>query len=241
RSHVDSRPARTTNSRPTATLGRVSAESREVRFPNLSGVELAGRLELPDGEPVGHALFAHCFTCSSGGAAASRVSRGLAAAGWAVLRFDFTGLGNSAGDFGNTGFSSNLDDLVAAADHLRRTVEAPTLLIGHSLGGAAVLAAAERIPEVRAIATLAAPHDPAHVTRLFRGRAAEIDRDGRATVSIAGREFTVTREFLADLAEQPFAATLARLERQGVLLLHAPEDEVVDVGHAGRIYAALPH
>src|SRR3981081_3408905 len=142
--------------------------SERFDFPNSRGQTLAALLELPEGEPAGYALFAHCFTCGKDNLAAKRISEALAARGIAVLRFDFTGLGMSEGEFANTDFSSNVGDLVAAADHLRRTRRAPALLIGHSLGGAAVLAAAARVPEARAVATIAAPSAPRHVTGLFK-------------------------------------------------------------------------
>ena len=143
-------------------------------FPNAQGHQLTGLLESPAGEPSAYALFAHCFTCSKDSRAAKRIAEALAARGIAVLRFDFTGLGSSEGDFANTDFSSNVADLVAAADHLRRVRRAPSLLIGHSLGGAAVLAAAGRVPEVDAVATIAAPSYPGHVASLFGDRLADI-------------------------------------------------------------------
>src|SRR5262249_15567549 len=153
-------------------------------------------------EPAAFALFAHCFTCGKDNLAAKRISEALAARGIAVLRFDFTGLGMSEGEFANTGFSSNVDDLVAAADHLRRTRGAPVLLVGHSLGGAAVLAAAARIPDAQAVVTIAAPSDPEHVTGLFGDHVADIRREGEREVTLAGRPFRIRREFLDDVAEQ---------------------------------------
>ena len=148
--------------------------SERFEFPNSKGEKLSGVLDLPLGEPAGFALFAHCFTCSKDIRAAKAIAERLALCGIAVLRFDFTGLGGSEGEFANTHFSSNVDDLVAAADHLRQTRSAPALLIGHSLGGAAVLAAAHRIAEARAVVTIAAPSDPAHVTGLFKEQVGDI-------------------------------------------------------------------
>jgi pimeloyl-ACP methyl ester carboxylesterase len=200
--------------------------SQKLTFTGILGEALAGRLDLPDGSPRAVALFAHCFTCGKDIAAASRISRGLTERGIAVLRFDVTGLGDSDGQFANSTFSSNVDDLVRAADHLRETVAAPSLLVGHSLGGAAVLAAAHRIPEVRAVATIGAPSDPGHVAGLFATGRAEIEIAGEATVCLAGRSFRVRREFLADIAAQPQATRIANL-RRALLVLHAPGDQIV--------------
>ncbi|MCB1291966.1 MAG: alpha/beta fold hydrolase, partial [Mycobacterium sp.] len=156
-------------------------------FPNADGHLLTGLLESPAGDPVAYALFAHCFTCSKDSRAAKRMAEALAMRGIALLRFDFTGLGSSEGDFANTDFSSNVDDLVAAADHLRRTHQAPALLIGHSLGGAAVLAAAGRVPEAKAVATIAAPSDPGHIADLLGDRIDGIRENGEGEVVLGGR------------------------------------------------------
>jgi uncharacterized OsmC-like protein/alpha/beta superfamily hydrolase len=213
---------------------------QKVMFSGTGGDALAGRLDLPTGPPRAVALFAHCFTCGKDIVAASRISRALTERGIAVLRFDFTGLGESDGEFANSTFSSNVDDLVRAADHLRATVAAPTLLVGHSLGGAAVLAAAHRIPEVRAVATIGAPADPSHVSGLFDQRRADIETDGEATVWLAGRSFRVRREFLADIARQPQQERIAELGR-ALLVLHAPADEIVGIDNARLIYEAARH
>ena len=179
----------------------MSRTSQAVSFPGAAGNALAARLDLPTGaKPHAFALFAHCFTCSKDTRAATFISEALADAGIAVLRFDFTGLGGSEGDFANTTFSSNVTDLVAAAEWLRREHRAPAILVGHSLGGAAVLAAAASIPEALAVATINAPADPAHVTHLFAGKRAEIDAHGEAEVELAGRKFQIRREFLQDLS-----------------------------------------
>lgn len=209
-------------------------------FPNSRGHQLTGLLESPVGEPSAYALFAHCFTCSKDSRAAKRIAAALAARGIAVLRFDFTGLGSSEGDFANTDFSSNVDDLVAAADHLRRVRRAPSLLIGHSLGGAAVLAAAGRVPEVDAVATIGAPSDPGHVANLFGDRLAEIRERGEGEVVLAGRAFCIRREFLDDISEQNLLAEVARL-RTPLLIMHAPGDQVVSVDSASRIFLAARH
>lgn len=211
-----------------------------LRFDNGRGQELAARLERPYDEPRGYALFAHCFTCSKDVAAATRISRALVGEGLGVLRFDFTGLGNSEGDFANENFSSNVEDLVAAAGIMRREYGAPSLLVGHSLGGAAVLAAAEQIPEVTAVSTIGAPADPAHVTHLIQDDLETIRQQGHAQVRLAGRDFTITRQFLEDLETQ---ATQQRLRRLGraLLVFHAPADELVPIDEARKIFEAARH
>src|SRR5260370_41943598 len=168
------------------------------QFTGVGGDHLAAALDLPEQEPEAYALFAHCFTCGKDVLAARRMALALAAKGIAVLRFDFTGLGSSEGDFANSTFSSNVADLVRAADHLRETRKAPAILIGHSLGGAAILAAAGQIPDARAVVTIAAPSDPAHVTGLFADRIDDIRKQGKAEVSLAARPFHTNREFLDD-------------------------------------------
>ncbi len=209
-------------------------------FPNPRGERLAALLDLPDGTPRAYALFAHCFTCGKDVLAASRIAQGLTRLGIAVLRFDFTGLGASDGEFANTNFSSNIADLVAAADHLRQTHAAPQLLIGHSLGGAAVLAAAGDIPEVRAVATIGAPSDPSHVTHLLRDRLADIQAHGEVEVTLAGRPFRVQRQFLEDVAHQKLGERVAHL-RKALLILHAPGDETVGIENASAIFGAAKH
>src|ERR1700684_1984305 len=156
------------------------------QFTGSEGQQLAAALDTPEGKMRAYALFAHCFTCGKDGLAARRIAAALAAKGIAVLRFDFTGLGSSEGDFANSTFSSNVADLVRAAEHLRETRQAPAILIGHSLGGAAILAAASQIPDARAVVTIAAPADPAHVTGLFADRIEDIRRDGQAAVQPGG-------------------------------------------------------
>jgi pimeloyl-ACP methyl ester carboxylesterase len=212
--------------------------TQPVTFPSSTGAALAGRLELPDGTPSGFALFAHCFTCSKESAAASRISRELAESGLGVLRFDFTGLGESAGDFADTTFSANVDDLGAAAGYLRANHEAPTLLVGHSLGGAAVLSAASHLPEVRAVVTIGAPYDPIHVLRLLDDALTDIAADGAADVLIGGRTIRVGAALIEDLRQQrPALENMAR----PLLVLHSPHDTVVGVENARRIFEAARH
>jgi uncharacterized OsmC-like protein/alpha/beta superfamily hydrolase len=212
-----------------------------VRFPGAHGGDLAGRLELPaDGAPRAYALFAHCFTCTKNLKAIGNISQALAAEGIAVLRFDFTGLGESEGEFADTTFSSNVADLIAAADYLAQHHMAPALLIGHSLGGAAVLQAAAQIPAVRAVATIGAPCDPVHITHLIGDHIDQIAEHGVATVTLAGRSFTITRQFLEDLDEQRMQATIRNLKRP-LLVLHSPIDQTVGIENAARIFQAAFH
>ena len=215
-------------------------QSKKIEFPGSQGAPLAARLDLPEDRPRAHALFAHCFTCNKDVVAAARISRALTAHGVAVLRFDFTGLGGSGGDFGNTDFTSNIEDLVLAADHLRTHFAAPSLLVGHSLGGAAVLAAKHRIPEVRAVATIAAPADPDHVLHLLHGSRTEIERVGEAVVSLAGREFLIRRQFLDDVAAQPQTERIAGLGA-ALLVAHSPTDGLVGIANARRIFGTARH
>ncbi|MFK7830080.1 MAG: alpha/beta fold hydrolase [Congregibacter sp.] len=203
------------------------------------GLALSGALEMPDTAPRCFAVFAHCFTCGKDIAAASRVSRALNAAGIAVLRFDFTGLGNSDGDFSNTNFSSNVQDLVAAADFLREHYTAPKLLIGHSLGGAATLVAAASVPEATAIVTIGAPYSAQHVMHNFQGSVEAIERDGQAQVTLGSREFTIQKQFLDDIRAQS-DAELGSL-RKALLVMHAPGDNTVSISEAENIYRAARH
>src|SRR5262245_52871662 len=214
--------------------------TERFQFVGEGGHHLAASLELPDGEPAAYALFAHCFTCGKDVLAAKRIAVALAAKGIAVLRFDFTGLGSSEGDFANSTFSSNVADLVCAADHLRQTRQAPALLIGHSLGGAAILAAAGQIPEAKAVVTIAAPSDPAHVTGLFKDRIEDIRRHGEVEVSLAGRPFRIKREFLDDVAEQGLTAQIAKLHK-ALLVMHSPTDDTVGIDNATHIFVAAKH
>jgi putative redox protein len=214
--------------------------SQKIEFPGSQGGKLAALLELPDGEPRAYALFAHCFTCSKDIFAAARIAGGLAESGIAVLRFDFTGLGASEGEFANTNFSSNVDDLVRAADYLRGTHQAPSILIGHSLGGAAVLAAAGKIAEAKAVATIAAPAGPAHVTHLLADARPEIEAKGEAEVILAGRSFRIRKQFLDDIESHRLADAIKGMKR-ALLIFHAPRDTVVGIENAGEIFQAARH
>ncbi len=209
-------------------------------FEGHSGHRLAARLDRPAGRPRGAALFAHCFTCSKDIAAARLISQGLAARGFATLRFDFTGLGQSDGEFANTGFISNVEDLRLAAAAMATRGMAPDILVGHSLGGAAAIAAAEGVPSAKAVATIGAPFDPAHVTGHFGESLDEIRETGEAEVTIAGRGFRVTRDFLDDVREAKLGPALAHL-RKALLVMHAPRDEVVGVDAATAIFVAARH
>jgi uncharacterized OsmC-like protein/alpha/beta superfamily hydrolase len=215
--------------------------SERIEFSGSLGEPLAGRLDTPDKPPHAWAVFSHCFTCSKDSKAAAFIARALAEAGFGVLRFDFTGLGGSGGDFANTHFSSNVDDLLAATDWLRTHHGAPSLLIGHSLGGAAVLAAAKRVADCRAVVTIGAPFEPGHVTHQLGDESMQvIETQGEATVSLAGRNFTIRREFVADLTGQPQAERIRALAKP-LLVLHAPLDKTVDVNNARRIFETAVH
>ncbi len=210
------------------------------QFTGEGGHQLAAALDLPDGEVQAYALFAHCFTCGKDVLAAKRIATALAARGIAVLRFDFTGLGSSEGDFANSTFSSNVADLVRAADHLRETRGAPALLIGHSLGGAAILAAAGQIPDAKAVVTMAAPSDPAHVTHLFGDRIDDIRTHGEVEVQLAGRPFRIKRQFLDDIAEHSLMAHVAKLHK-ALLVMHSPTDDTVGIDNATKLFVAAKH
>ncbi|MEC5218047.1 alpha-beta hydrolase superfamily lysophospholipase [Actimicrobium sp. GrIS 1.19] len=209
-------------------------------FAAADGHKLAARFDAPDGPIRAIALFAHCFTCGKDVFAASRIAQALTEHGIAVLRFDFTGLGASEGEFANTNFSSNVADLVAAANHLRSKWQAPALLIGHSLGGAAVLAAASEIAEVKAIVTIGAPSDPTHVAHLFGDQLAEINAAGEAEVQLAGRPFRIKRQFLEDAALHRLTAKVGHL-RRALLVMHSPHDTTVDISNALHLFTAAKH
>lgn len=214
---------------------------RKLEFANRAGQRLAARIDLPDDSPpAAYALFAHCFTCSKNIKAASHISRALTAEGIAVFRFDFTGLGESEGDFGDTNFSSNVEDLVAAAEYMTREFEGPRLLIGHSLGGAAVLQAASMIPSSMAVITIAAPADPNHVSLALGDTKEIIERQGEANVDLAGRTFKIKKQFLDDLESVSMQQTIKNLKK-ALLILHAPTDGVVGIDNAARIFAAARH
>jgi putative redox protein len=222
-------------------LRDVPSRIERITFPGSQGDELAARLDLPPGPPKAFALFAHCFTCGKDIKAASRIAVALTDSGFGVLRFDFTGLGKSDGEFANTNFTSNTDDVIAAADWLRSAHSAPQLLIGHSLGGAAVLATAGDIAEVRAVATIGAPSDPEHVTGVFSECDIEtIEATGEAEVKLAGRSFTVRKQFFDDLRNHVITDRVASFKK-ALLVLHSPIDNTVGVQNATDIFGAARH
>ena len=214
---------------------------KRLEFSNAAGQKLSARIDLTEaGKPMAYALFAHCFTCSKNFKAISHISRALTRKGIAVLRFDFTGLGESEGDFADTNFSSNVDDLALAADFLAKNFEAPKLLIGHSLGGAAVLQSAARIPSAVAVVTIAAPADPDHLSRALGASSETIQRRGEAEVDLAGRTFKIKKQFLDDLATVRMQQTIQNLNR-ALLILHSPYDRIVGIENAARIFQTARH
>ena len=218
----------------------MAAAAGKVTFPGADGQMLAARLDMPAGPVRAFALFAHCFTCTKDVLAARRIAAALAAKGVAVLRFDFTGLGGSGGEFANTNFSSNIADLVAAADFLRSAHRAPALLIGHSLGGTAVLMAAAHIPEATGVVTIGAPADVGHVLHQFGSSLAEIRDNGEAHVTLAGRSFRIARSFVEDTGRHDVEAAVRDLGK-ALLVLHAPRDDVVGIDNATKIFVAAKH
>ncbi|MGB7261394.1 MAG: bifunctional alpha/beta hydrolase/OsmC family protein [Albidovulum sp.] len=214
--------------------------TENIVFPSKSGVNLSARLDLPLGPHLATALFAHCFTCGKDIAAARRIAARLAAMGIAVFRFDFTGLGHSKGDFAETGFLSNVADLTAAADYLAERQMAPALLIGHSLGGAAVLKAAASMNSVRAVVTIGAPFDPGHVTHNFQGALDQILTDGAAEVNLGGRPIRIGKALVEEVTAENLAPAIANLKR-ALLVMHAPRDSIVGVENATEIFRAAKH
>ena len=215
--------------------------TERLDFPGAEGHTLAARLEVPeDGEPRAYALFAHCFTCTKNLRAAVQTSRSLCDDGFAVLRFDFTGLGESEGDFADTNFSSNVADLVAAGRFMEQELGGARLLVGHSLGGAAVLHAAHSLNSVRAVATIGAPSDPAHVLSHMEASREEIRERGEAEISLGGRPFTIKEQFLEDLESSRMEPVVRDLDR-ALLILHSPRDEIVGMENAARLYKMAKH
>jgi len=213
----------------------------KISFTNAEGQTLSGRLELPvDQHPHNFALFAHCFTCNKNLGAVRNISRALTSQGFGVLRFDFTGLGDSEGDFADTNFSGNVEDLVAAADFLAKEYKAPSLLIGHSLGGAAAIFAAAEIDSIKAVATIGAPSDPTHVQHLLRSGLAEIEANGKAIVNLSGRNFTIKKQFLDDLETKSLPKVAKNLDK-ALLVMHSPQDTTVGIRNAEEIYHAAKH
>jgi putative redox protein len=215
-------------------------QSQRVVFENQAGHTLSGILDLPAGRPVAYALFAHCFTCSKNLKAAGGIARALNDTGIAVLRFDFTGLGQSEGDFSDTNFSSNVDDLLAAVSYLDREHEPPAILVGHSLGGTAVLQAAPRVDSAVAVATIGSPSEPAHVAKMFSGSEDTLRERGEATINLGGRPFLMKQQFLDDLEAQHIGSTVSSL-RKALLIMHAPLDDVVEIDNASALFMAAKH
>lgn len=211
---------------------------KKIEFPS-NGITLAGTLEMPASQPLSYGIFAHCFTCGKDIAAASRIAQALTTKGIAILRFDFTGLGNSDGDFANSNFSSNIQDLLNAAKYLEEHFSAPEFLIGHSLGGAAVLAMASQLPSVKAVVTIGAPYQASHVTHNFAASIEDIRRDGKAEVTLGSRKFTIRKQFLDDL-EAYSDQNLSRMKK-ALLVCHSPLDATVDISEAEKIYRAAKH
>ncbi|MEM6893285.1 MAG: bifunctional alpha/beta hydrolase/OsmC family protein [Bacteroidota bacterium] len=214
---------------------------QNLTFENATGNRLSGKLELPaDRHPHNYALFAHCFTCNKNLLAVKNISRALVNQGFGVLRFDFTGLGESDGDFADTNFSGNVEDLVAAANFLEKEYAAPSLLIGHSLGGAASIFAAHDIPSIQAVVTVGAPSNPVHVKHLLQSGLEEIEASGKAVVQLAGRDFTIKKQFLDDL-ETKSLPEIAKALRKPLLIMHSPQDDTVGIQNAEQIYVAAHH
>lgn len=215
--------------------------SKRVSFKNTAGLSLSAKIDLPvDQHAHNFILFAHCFTCSKDLNAVRNISRSLTMEGFGVFRFDFTGLGNSDGTFDETNFSSNVQDLVAAAKYMRQELKAPSVLLGHSLGGAAVVFAANQIPEIKALATIGAPADPQHVTKSFKTHLDQIETTGSALVQLAGRPFTITKQLVDDLKARA-AKEVIRDLKKAILIIHSPQDETVGIENAKLIYENALH
>lgn len=215
-------------------------KTKTVQFDNGNGLTLTGLIDLPPGKPVAFALFAHCFTCTKNLKSASTISQALTEAGIATLRFDFTGLGQSEGDFATTSFSSNVEDLLAAANFLEENYKAPKILIGHSLGGTAVLQAARDVDSAIAVATIGSPARPEHVAHLLKGSREAIERDGEAVVKLGGRDFKIRKQFLDDLQEHDLPESVHGL-RKALLIFHSPIDSTVEIDNASELYRHALH
>lgn len=219
---------------------RAAIVTQRLAFPGSQGFELAARLESPSTTPRAYALFAHCFTCTKDLKSEVWISRALTQEGIAVLRFDFTGIGESGGEFAETNFSSNVGDIVAAAGFLRERYRAPALLVGHSIGGTATLVAAGDIPEARAVVTLASPSDTDHFRQSILSQAPDILEAGEGDMEISGVRFRLRRQLVEDLARQHVQEHIRTLER-ALLVVHSKADATVPIGHAERIFAAARH
>lgn len=214
--------------------------SKKITFKNAQGKALSARIELLDEEPIAYAVFAHCFTCNKNLTAVRMICKTLTEKKIAVLSFDFTGLGDSEGDFEQTNFSSNVEDLNSACQFLIENYKAPSLLIGHSLGGAAVLFASAQMPSVKAIATIGAPSNPEHVAHLFHTNMDEINQSGKAIVSIGGRAFTINKQFIDDIQGRNIQHILGKY-KNSILILHSPQDDTVGIENAAEIYKFASH
>jgi len=212
----------------------------KFEFSGSQDHKLAARLDKPEGEIKAYALFAHCFTCTKDIFAAGRIAKGLNEYGIAVVRFDFTGLGSSDGDFANTNFTSNVEDLIKAADYMRDHFQAPKILVGHSLGGAAVLAAAKNIPEAKAVATVGAPADSKHVAHLFQEHRDEIIEKGEAEVCLVGRPFKIKKQFIDDIENQNMQSAIGQINK-ALMVMHAPLDKTVGIENASAIFMSAKH
>lgn len=217
------------------------ARHEKITFAGSQGHALAARLDLPSGPPRAFVLFAHCFSCSKDKFATASVSRALCDLGFGVLRFDFTGLGASEGDFANTNFSSNVEDILHAVDFMRQHHRPPAVLIGHSLGGAAILDAASSVPEAKAVATIGAPGDPRHLEHLFAEIAPVLDEEGEAEVNLGGRPFTIRKQFVDDLSRHDHLLARVRTMKKALMVFHAPRDQIVGIENAAAIYQAARH
>lgn len=215
-------------------------ESNKVEFTGSTGESLSAKIDTPDGEPKAYALFAHCFTCSKDLKAVGNITKALAEIGIATFRFDFTGLGQSEGDFADTNFSSNVDDLLKAYEYMSDELTAPSILIGHSLGGAAILQASHKMEAVKAVATIAAPAEPAHVKENFEMSLDEINEKGEAKVSLAGRPFTIKKQFIDDLEEARMKDFIHNLGK-ALIIFHSPIDNTVGIDNASKIFIAAKH
>lgn len=215
-------------------------DSKNIKFEGSTGESLAAKIDLPENDPKAYALFAHCFTCSKDLKAVGNITKALAEIGIATFRFDFTGLGQSSGDFADTNFSSNVEDLVKAYEYMDEELEAPAILIGHSLGGAAVLQAAHKMEAVQAVATVAAPAEPAHVKENFEMSLDEIEEKGEAKVTLAGRPFTIKKQFIDDLEETRMKDYIRNLGK-ALIVFHSPIDNTVGIDNASKIFIAAKH
>ena len=216
-------------------------KTKTISFKNSKGINLSGKLELPENQqPVAYAIFAHCFTCNKNLSAVKNIARALKSNGFGVVRFDFTGLGQSEGDFAETNFSSNIQDLEDIAQYMTQELEAPKLMIGHSLGGAAAIFAGKSIASIQAVATVGAPSSPQHVQHLFKSGIEEIQANGKALVNIGGRPFPISKQFIEDISTKNMNEIVKSL-RKPLLLFHSPQDTTVGVNNATEIYTAAIH